>query len=65
MKRTLDDIIRSQREFLTTGEVIEFLGISRSAFYKHAENFPFRIERVGKKMLIPKRAFLEFVTKSN
>ena len=61
MKRTLDDLEKSNREFLTSGEVMEYLGISKSTFYKHMEQSPFRVEKVGKKLLVPKRAFIEFV----
>ncbi|MBO6308692.1 MAG: helix-turn-helix domain-containing protein [Oribacterium sp.] len=61
MKRTLEDIENSPREFLTAGEVAEFLGVSKATFYKHKDTFPFRIVRVGKKMLIPKQAFIEYV----
>ena len=61
MKLTLEDLEKCQREFLTTGEVIEFLGVSRSTFYKYAETFPFRVEKVGSKMLVPKRDFIDFV----
>ncbi len=61
MKRTLDDLEKSNREFLTSGEVMEYLGISKSTFYKHMEQFPFRVEKVGKKLLVPKRAFIDFV----
>ena len=61
MKRTLVDIENSPREFLTAGEVAEFLGVSKATFYKHKDEFPFRIEKVGKKMLIPKQAFVEYV----
>ncbi len=61
MNRTLDELEKSCREFLTTGEVIEFLGISKSMFYKSKDSFPFRVEKVGKKMLVPKREFIDFV----
>ncbi len=61
MKRTLEDLEKAQREFLTAGEVAEFLGVSKATFYRYKETFPFRIERVGKKMLIPKQAFIEYV----
>jgi predicted DNA-binding transcriptional regulator AlpA len=61
MKRSLDELERCNREFLTTGEVIEFLGISKSMFYKSKDSFPFRVEKVGKKMLVPKREFIDFV----
>ena len=61
IKRSLDELERCNREFLTTGEVIEFLGISKSMFYKSKDSFPFRVEKVGKKMLVPKREFIDFV----
>ena len=61
MKRSLDELERCNREFLTTGEVIEFLGISKSMFYKSKDSFPFRVEKVGKKMFVPKREFIDFV----
>lgn len=61
MRRTLEDLERIQREFLRPGEVMEFLGVSKSTFYKHKDKFPFRIEKIGKKMFIPRRAFIEFV----
>ena len=61
MKRPLDEIEKSCREFLTTGEVIEFLGISKSMFYKSVDTFPFQVEKIGKKMLVPKREFIDFV----
>ena len=32
MKRTLDDLEKSYREFLTAGEVTEYLGVSRTTF---------------------------------
>lgn len=64
MKRTLEDLEKAQREFLTAGETAEFLGVSKATFYKHKDEFPFRIEKVGKKMLIPKQAFIEYVKRS-
>ena len=61
MKRTLDDLEKSYREFLTAGEVTEYLGVSKTTFYKHMRTFPFRVEKVGRKLLIPKREFIDFV----
>ena len=60
-KRTLVDIENPHREFLTAGEVAEFLGVSKSTYYKQKDTFPFRILRIGKKMFIPKQAFVEYM----
>ncbi|MBQ9209105.1 MAG: helix-turn-helix domain-containing protein [Oscillospiraceae bacterium] len=55
------DIENSRREFLTAGEITEFLGVSKSTYYKQKDTFPFRILRIGKKMFIPKQEFVEYM----
>ena len=61
MKRTIEDLEKLQREFLRPGEAAEFLGISKSTFYRYSKEFPFRLERIGKRIFVPKQAFLEFL----
>ena len=35
--------------------------MSKSTYYKQKDTFPFRILRIGKKMFIPKQAFVEYM----
>lgn len=64
MKKTVAELERLNKEFLTVKEASDFLGVSTATFYRYAENFPFRIEQIGKRKLIPRRSLIEFVNRT-
>ena len=64
MKKTIEELQKSDREFLTAREIAEFMGVSRKTVYKYIKNFNIRVERIGNRVLIPKRAFIEFILRT-
>lgn len=57
----IEEIEKINRNYLTPVEVSKALGISISTFYRNYEKMKFPIIRVGKKIHIPKEAFLNFL----
>ena len=57
----IEEIENLNRHYLTPAEVSKALGISISTFYRNYEKIKFPIIRVGKKIHIPKEAFLRFL----
>lgn len=57
----IEEIEKLNRNYLTPAEVSKALGISISTFYRNYEKMKFPIIRVGKKIHIPKEAFLRFL----
>ncbi|MCI7350736.1 MAG: helix-turn-helix domain-containing protein [Ruminococcus sp.] len=57
----IEEIEQINRNYLTPAEVSSALGISISTFYRNYEKMKFPIIRVGKKIHIPKEAFLNFL----
>lgn len=57
----IEEIEKLNRNYLTPAEVSSALGISISTFYRNYEKMKFPIIRVGKKIHIPKEAFLNFL----
>ena len=64
MKKTIEELQKIEREFLTVREVAEFMGVNRKTVYKYIKIFNFRVEKMGRKLLIPKRAFIEFILRT-
>lgn len=64
MKKTIEELQKSDREFLTAREIAEFMGVSRKTVYKYIKSFNIRVERIGNRVLIPKRAFIEFILRT-
>ena len=64
MNKTIEELRKTDKEFLTAGEVAEVMGMDRKTVYKYAESLPFRTVKMGRKLLIPKRAFIEYVLKT-
>ena len=64
MNKSIEDLQNIDSEFLTVKQVAEFMGVSRKTLYKHIDTFPFRVEKIGRRLLIPKRAFIEYVLRS-
>ncbi len=60
-KLTLDEIEALPKDHLTAKEVSAAMGISRHAFYRYAKTMPFTILRIGKRYMIPKKPFLEYM----
>jgi len=62
MKRLLiEEIEKLDRNFLTPSEAAKAMGISISTFYRNYENMKFPTIRLGKRLHIPKDAFLDFL----
>lgn len=57
----IEEIEQINRNYLTPAEVSKALGISISTFYRNYQKMKFPIIRVGKKIHIPKEAFLNFL----
>lgn len=57
----IEEIEQINRNYLTPVEVSKALGISISTFYRNYQKMKFPIIRVGKKIHIPKEAFLNFL----
>lgn len=57
----IEEIEKLNRNYLTPAEVSKALGISISTFYRNYQKMKFPIIRVGKKIHIPKEAFLNFL----
>ena len=64
MKKTIEELQKTEKEFLTVQEVAEFMGVNTKTMYKHMKSFPFRVEKMGRRWLIPKRAFIEFILRT-
>ena len=62
MKRLLiEEIEKLDRNFLTPSEAAKAMGISISTFYRNYKNMKFPTIRLGKRLHIPKDAFLDFL----
>ena len=62
MKRLLiEEIEKLDRNFLTPSEAAKAMGISISTFYSNYKNMKFPTIRLGKRLHIPKDAFLDFL----
>ena len=62
MKRLLiEEIEKLGRNFLTPAEAANAMGISISTFYRNYQQMKFPIIRTGRRIHIPKDAFLEFL----
>lgn len=61
--KSLDEIEKSTKSFLSTSEAAVILGISPSTLRKRADEYSefFPIQRVGKKYRIPKEPFVAYV----
>ena len=61
--KSLDEIEKSIKNFLSTSEAVAVLGISPSTLRKKADEYSelFPIQRVGKKYRIPKAPFIAYV----
>lgn len=57
----IEEIEQINRNYLTPVEVSKALGISIATFYRNYGKMKLPIIRVGKKIHIPKEAFLEFL----
>lgn len=57
----VEEIEKLDRNFLTPSEVSKAMGISISTFYRNYKNFKFPIVRLGKRIHIPKKAFLDYL----
>ena len=61
--KSLDEIEKSTKSFLSASEAAAVLGISPSTLRKKADEYSelFPIQRVGKKYRIPKEPFVAYV----
>ena len=61
--KSLEEIEKSTKSFLSTSEAAAVLGISPSTLRKRADEYSelFPIQRVGKKYRIPKAPFIAYV----
>ena len=57
----IEEIEKLNRNYLTPAEVSKALGISIATFYRNYGKMKLPIIRVGKKIHIPKEAFLRFL----
>lgn len=57
----IEEIEQINRNYLTPAEVSKALGISIATFYRNYGKMKLPIIRVGKKIHIPKEAFLNFL----
>lgn len=57
----IEEIEMLDRNFLTPYEVSKAMGISISTFYRNYRKFKFPVIRSGKRIHIPKKAFLRFL----
>ena len=57
----IEEIEKLNRNYLTPAEVSKALGISIATFYRNYGKMKLPIIRVGKKIHIPKEAFLNFL----
>lgn len=57
----IEEIEKLNRNYLTPAEVSKALGISIATFYRNYRKMKLPIIRVGKKIHIPKEAFLNFL----
>ena len=49
-------------EMLTPGEVQNFLGLGRATVYRLIEGGQIPVQRIGRRLFVPKRALMEGVT---
>lgn len=62
MKRLLiEESEKLDRNFLTSAEAANAMGISISTFYRNYQKMKIPIIRTGRRIHIPKDAFLEFL----
>lgn len=57
----IEEIEKLDRNFLTPSEVSKAMGISISTFYRNYRKYKFPVIRSGKKIHIPKQAFLDYL----
>ena len=57
----IEEIEKLDRNFLTPSEAAKAMGISIATFYRNYGKMKLPIIRVGKKIHIPKEAFLEIL----
>lgn len=57
----LEEIEKLDRNYLTPPEAAKAMGISLSTFYRNYEKMKFPVIRAGRKIHIPKDAFLDFL----
>lgn len=57
----IEEIEKLDRNFLTPAEVSKALGISIATFYRSYNKMKFPTTRVGSRLQIPKKAFLDFL----
>ena len=57
----IEEIERLDRNFLTPSEAAKAMGISISTFYRNYKKMKFPTTRVGSRLQIPKKAFLDFL----
>ena len=60
---TIDELEKSDKQFLTAQEAANFLGINIRTFYELCaeDTLPFRTVKMRGKWYVPKRSFLLFV----
>ncbi len=60
---TIDELEKSDKQFITAQEAADFLGINIRTFYELCaeDTLPFRVVKMKGKWYVPKRSFLLFV----
>lgn len=60
---TIDELEKSDKQFLTAQEAADFLGINIRTFYELCveDTLPFRVVKMKGKWYVPKRSFLLFM----
>ena len=63
MSRTIEELEKLPKEFITPKEAAACMGISRKSFYKLAQSggLPFRMMKIKTHWIIPKQSFIEFL----
>lgn len=61
-KLTIEEIRNMDKSFLSADEAAAAMGISRPTFYKYINKMKFPIDRVGRKYVIPKDAFITYLS---
>ncbi|MCM1525436.1 MAG: helix-turn-helix domain-containing protein [Ruminococcus sp.] len=56
-----DEIEKTEKNFLTASEAARALGISLNTFYRKNGEMNFPVRRIGRKYIIPKKPFLDFL----
>lgn len=60
-KLTIEEIRKMEKSVLSVHEAAAAMGISRPTFYKNIDKMKFPIDRIGRKYVIPKEAFIEYL----